>query len=158
MKKIYLVFSGGYPESQIEAVFSTKELAEEYVLHNGTDYEVEEYDVDVPFERGDVLWSVRLNIDTHEERGCEATDKLAYKDLVLYDDYTMCGDCLTMWVEADTSERAIEIANERLNQVKAGGMMFYREVFRRNHTKWGGTYNHVDYHTGEVVNPRDREK
>lgn len=157
MKKIYLVISGGYPESRIEAVFSTKELAEEYVLHNGTDYEVEEYDVDVPFERGDVLWRVRLNIDTHEERGCEATNKPAYKDLVLYDDYTMCGDCLTIWVEADTSERAIKVANGRLNQVKAGGMMFYREVFRRNHTNWGG-YNHVDYRTGEVVNPRDREK
>jgi hypothetical protein len=158
MKKVYIVTSGDYSEYRIEAVFTTNELAEDYVLHNGVDYEIEEYDVDEPFERGDVLWKVRMNIDTHEERGCGVTDKDEYKDLILYDDCTCSGDCLTFWIVADTSERAIKVANERLNQVKAGAMMFYREVFRRHRDRWGNTYKYVDYHTGQTTNPSERKE
>lgn len=153
MKKVYIVTSGNYSEYHIEAVFTTKELAEDYVIHNGVDYDIEEYDVDEPFERGDVLWKVRLNIDTHEERGCGVTDKDKFKDLILYDDSTCSGDCLTFWIVADTSERAIKVANERLNQVKAGAMMFYREVFRHHRDQWGDGYKYVDYHTGQIANP-----
>ena len=46
MAKIYIVTSGEYSDYTIDAVFSTKEKAEEYVQQYGTNYRVEDYDID----------------------------------------------------------------------------------------------------------------
>lgn len=53
--KIYIVTSGSYSDYGINCVFSTKEKADEYVKMKNLsdrweDYNVEEYDVDKPYE------------------------------------------------------------------------------------------------------------
>jgi hypothetical protein len=46
MKKVYLVTSGSYSDYGVEAVFSTRELAKEWINGSKGDYDIEEYDLD----------------------------------------------------------------------------------------------------------------
>lgn len=64
--KAYIVTSGSYSEYHIEAVFSTAELAEEYVARvNGpdewSDRRVEEWDMDEPREAWPGCWKVGID-------------------------------------------------------------------------------------------------
>jgi len=56
MKKVWIVTSGIYSDYEIEAVFSSRELAEAYVekfkeVYSRDDVRVEEYDLDKPKEK-----------------------------------------------------------------------------------------------------------
>ena len=48
MAKIFIVTSGEYSDYHIDAAFSTREKAEEYVDIYGPDYMIKEYEVDAP--------------------------------------------------------------------------------------------------------------
>jgi hypothetical protein len=73
-KKIYVVTSGEYSDYSIEAVFSTKELAGEYVsygekinLFGYTGAEIEEFDLDISFPKypkDKAHWSITLDLKT----------------------------------------------------------------------------------------------
>lgn len=154
MRHVFIVTSGAYSDYRISGVFSTKELAEEYVQLSGSDSIVEEYLLDEPINKtDDALWRVLLNIENHNVLSCEIVNYFEYIDRidgVSYHEYHE-GKCLMFYLRADTKERAIKIANERLNQVLCGRDMFYRRVFVEIIGCFGRGYPIVDYNTGEII-------
>lgn len=127
MDKVFIVTSGRYSDYFIEAVFSSKEKAEDYINANGTDdsWEVNEYEVDKEStECRDAIYDVFINIKTgdvyvngREEQG----DNLSYafdakrKDCFLYNG----NESIRMWLESDSLERVKKVASERWMQIKA---------------------------------------
>ena len=154
MSNIFIVTSGDYSDYGISAVFSTRQLAEEYVQRHGTEYIVEEYPLDPLDDRTDnVLWNVLMKIENHDVLSCRRIDWFEYvdcKNSVRYFEYSV-GRCLMFYLRADTMDRAIKIANERLNQVLCGKDMFYRRVFIQVKGYYGVEYPIVDYNTGEII-------
>lgn len=69
MKKVYVVSSGSYSDYKVEAIFSTKKLAEEFeTLVPDLDYnDIEEYEFDPPtadlIKRGYSIWRIHMLID-----------------------------------------------------------------------------------------------
>ena len=60
-KKVWIVTSGIYSDYNIEAVFSSRELAEAYLekfkeVYPGEDVRIEEYDLDKPKEKWVLTW------------------------------------------------------------------------------------------------------
>ena len=148
MDKVYIVTDGDYSDYRIVAVFSTEEQAKDYIQCTGRGDSYAEYEVDVPYERKDRVWEVVMRITDHEV--------LWYNVENQYDNIENClrmvrnreGDRLYQWIKAETSERAIKIANERIGQILAGAYMFYKNAFL---TDDRGGHPYVSYTTGEVV-------
>ena len=154
MGDIFIVTSGEYSDYGISAVFSTRELAEEYVQRNGSDYRVEEYPLDPLDDRTDnVLWNVLMKIENHNVLSCRRIGKFEYVDCGNCVRYVIAhsGECLSFNLRADTMDRAIKVANERMNQVLCGRDMFYRKVFIKVKGYFGMGYPIVDYDTGEII-------
>lgn len=66
MKKIYIVTSGSYSDYGIDAVFSTKELAEIFVSRFGEDMNIEEWDLDKgesELREGHSMYFLRISKD-----------------------------------------------------------------------------------------------
>lgn len=155
MSNIFIVTSGDYSDYGISAVFSTRDLAEEYVQRNGSDYRVEEYPVDEPIDREERIWEVLLEIDNHNVVSCQSWRNEKYvpwpcKNGVHYIKLAR-GWCLQFFIMADTMDRAIKVANERMNQVLCGRDMFYQKVFIKVKGYFGMRYPIVDYNTGEII-------
>lgn len=93
MAKIFIVTSGEYSDYHIDAVFSTREKAEEYADICGPDYEIEEYEVDAPVDNKDGIWKVRLDM---QSGAIDSVEKLIFEtkmdelliDSVLYGIYS----------------------------------------------------------------------
>ena len=127
-KKIYIVTSGEYSDYGINAVFTTKEKAADYVEQHGTDYNVEEYDLDEEVEKKAQLWSVGFRVDDGEL--LEATTRSFEEDKVR----DTCSVKLswsgklyiTFYIDADSMDRAIKIASERFAAVKANEYIWLR--------------------------------
>ena len=125
--KIYIVTSGEYSEYHIDAVFSTKELADDYIQQNGTDYGIEEYNLDEEIDRSTKLWMVKFDIkdgklkDAHVE-DCEE-DK--FRDTCKVSDYFR-SQRINFFVDADTMNKAVKIAKERFVAVKANEYIWLR--------------------------------
>lgn len=151
MSNIFIVTSGEYSDYRISAVFSTKELAKEYIQHHGSDYRVEEYPLDDRVDN--VLWNVLIKIDNHNVLSCRKIGEHEYKYLINSVRYVESpnGKCLSFGVIARTAEKAKKIANERLNQVLCGRDMFYQKVFIKVKGYFGMGYQIVDYNTGEII-------
>jgi len=137
MTKVYAVNSGSYSDYRVNAIFSTKELAEEFMQfipdddYNG----IEEYELDSKepdlIRRGYSLWVIHMLKDGTTERVekreigiwsvgnvghsiWERTKAPAYKGKGIL-------DILTSTVWAKTEEQAIKIVNEHRAQMIARG-------------------------------------
>lgn len=134
MKIIYAVSSGSYSDYKVDALFSSKKLAEDFiaVMKNRDTYFIEEYELNPPIadliRRGYSLWSVhmlkdgttehakRVNV-THYDSSYfiwERTKATAYKGKGI-------PDILTAYVLAKTEKQAIKITNEKRIQMIAEG-------------------------------------
>lgn len=148
MAKVYIVTDGDYSDYHIVAVFSTEEKAKEYIQTTGEGDDYIEVEVDLPYERKDRVWCIEMMVSDHEVTG--------YGVERYYDNVEDCirlqrrrfGDTLSLWIKADTYERAIKIANERIGQVLAGAYIFYKKAFLAD---GNNECPYVNYHTGEVV-------
>ena len=137
MKKIYAVNAGSYSDYRVIALFSTTELAEEFMAAVSADYNtLEEFDLDPKtvdlIKRGYSLWYVCMlrNGDTEvatkysmdaysvsdvSHRIWRRTEIPAYKGKDL-------PDCLVSTMLAKDKNHAIKIANElRVQMIADGG-------------------------------------
>lgn len=125
--KIYIVTSGEYSDYHIDAVFSTKGLAEDYIQQNGTDYRIEEYNLDEEIDRNTKLWRVEFDIKDGEFKEAHVRDyaKDDFRDTCKVSDYFDCTR-INFFVDADTMDRAVKIASERFAAVKANEYIWLR--------------------------------
>lgn len=156
MNKVYIVTCGEYSDYGIAAVYSTEEQAYEYVDCNGTDFRVEEYDIDTTVEKKERIWEVFINTETYSVLRCESgIYGPAMKDIIrLYEVYGKGSvPYMALYIQCDTVKRACKIASERLMQVKSNPV-FYERVFNKYPDKYGIlVFKSVVYGTGEFAGP-----
>lgn len=157
MKKIYIVVGGEYSDYHIEAVFSTREKAEEYIQQHGTYYRIEVLGVDeVIVDKKNKIWEVSMRFDNFELDYCEPFENeyyALYKDTFRYDTLRHY-EKIKQYIEADSMERAVKVASERMAQIKANKDILYSRAFilKRDTTYYNhGTYPMVYYKTGEIM-------
>lgn len=157
MAKIYIVTSGEYSDYHIEAVFSTREKAEEYIQQHGTQYRIEPHGVDeVIVDKKNKIWEVSMRFDNFELDYCEPFENeyyALYKDTFRYDTLWHY-EKIKQYIEADSMERAVKVASERMAQIKANKDILYSRAFilKRDTTYYNhGTYPTVYYKTGEIM-------
>ena len=157
MEQVYIVTSGEYSDYTIEAVFSTRKKAEEYVDAHGSDYRVEEYPVDdAEVKKNESIWLVSVNWKTGEVISANPEDFDEYyadkEGTVQYkkswDEY------LDIVLMSDSMERAKKVAAERFMQVKAlhavkFPLLMKECVIEYNHI--GKIYPFYDYNTGKIL-------
>lgn len=160
MEKVYIVTSGDYSDYHIDAVFSTRKKAKEYVDAHGSDYCVEEYPVDdTPVEKKESIWLASIDWKTGEVMSANPenydsyyTDKV---DTVQYRD-TGFNKYLDFVLESDSMERVKKVASERFMQVKALSKVKFPLLDKEcvilkilslpNHI-----YPFYNYHTGNII-------
>ena len=155
IQNVYIVTSGDYDESKIDAVFSTENKAKEYIQQNGTGYRIEEYIIDKEDTIAENrLWEVAINLSNNEITSCEpASDYEKYIDCIhLY-------QCVNEYIlyfhlQADCMDNAISIAKERLDNILKNKDTFYKKVFEPHFVK-GMIFSHkeyerVNYFSGEL--------
>lgn len=142
--KIYIVTSGEYSDYHIDAVFSTKELAEDYIQQNGTDYVIEEYNLDEEIDRNTKLWKVKFDINDGKLKDAQVMDyeEDDFKDTCKVLDYFR-SQLINFFVDADTMNKAVKIASERFAAVKANEYIWLRltrpyELDKYGHNKFEG--------------------
>lgn len=125
--KIYIITSGEYSEYHIDAVFSTKELAEDYIQQHGTDYIIGEYNIDEEIDRSTKLWRVEFDIKDGEIKDASVRDyeEDDCRDTCKVSDHLHCS-LINFFVDADTMNKAIKIASERFAAVKANEYIWLR--------------------------------
>lgn len=132
-KKIYIVTSGCYSDYQIEAVFTTEEKANEYVQQHGTDYNIEEYDVDEEVVKSEKSWSVEFYLDKDFNLGnypptasCASwRNTIDPKDTCHVSLYAGM-NAMNFKVVTDSLDKAIKIASERLAAIKSNDYIWSR--------------------------------
>ena len=130
-KKIYIVTSGEYSDYGIDAVFTTKEKAVDYVEQHGTDYNIEEYELDKEVEKKNQLWYIAFCIDDGELR--EAIP-ISYNRNKLVDTCSIFDNFnarekyqnICIYIDADSMDKAVKIAKERFFAVKANEYIWLR--------------------------------
>jgi hypothetical protein len=88
MNKIYIVTSGSYSDYQINAVFSTRELAQKYVdKFESTDYRVEEHELDTGTRNYDKsLYHVSATYTEGSRSGISSNDR--WESVYFYEETT----------------------------------------------------------------------
>lgn len=126
-KKVYAVAEGEYSDYHIECIFSTKEKANEFVQCHGTNYYIEEYELDQEVVKEEKLWCVSFCIDNDKDADCVPSSYVEMRDKCKIDDY-YCrdSDTICFYVDADTMDRAIKIARERYVAVKSNDYIWLR--------------------------------
>lgn len=129
--KIYIVTSGEYSDYEIEAVFTTKEKAVEYVEQNGTRYNIEEYNLDEEVEKKTQLWSIEFCVE--DGKLCEASPTSYDRNKVIdtcfiFDTFGYRKEIpyIRFYVDADAMDRAVKIARERFASVKSNDYIWLR--------------------------------
>lgn len=125
-KKIYVVTAGEYSDYRIEAVFSTEEKAYEYVQQNGTDFCIEEYNLDEEVVKETKLWAIEFEIESNRNKHSSPVTNMELKDTCKVTEYLSFKPYITFYVEAETMDRAIKIASERFASVKANEYIWLR--------------------------------
>lgn len=132
-KKIYIVTSGEYSDYRIDAVFTTKEKANEFIQQQGSGFRIEEFVIDEEkVKKEEKIWDVEINIDDNsvnksipriflcrEEGTCE------------YHEYFR-NDVVDLYVKADSMDKAIKIAKERYFAIKAKDYIWSTLTKREN--------------------------
>lgn len=156
MDKVYIITYGNYSDYSICAVFSTRDKAEEYIQQHGNVFRIEEHLLDEAVEHSEI-WSVEIGISTHKVKQCESVSDSWYNERV--DKFRIFEPVLSSdeWsikivLRADSMNRAIKVANERVAQIVANKDLFYASAF--NKVEWGifgiRDYPWVDYNTGKI--------
>lgn len=126
-KKIYIVTRGEYSDYKIYAMFTTKEKANAYIQQNGTEYNIEEYNLDEEVKKKTQLWRIIFNIEDGKLYGaspisCDRNKvvdtcyiKLLWKKLNII-----------FYIDADAMNRAVKVASERFAAVKANEYIWLR--------------------------------
>ena len=129
-KKIYIVTSGEYSEYEINAVFTTKEKAVDYVEQHGTYYDIEEYELDKEVEKKSQLWSIVFCIEDgkFDEANPISYNKNKEVDTCYVEERFGNGKMyyIIFLVDADSMNRAVKIARERFAAVKANEYVWLR--------------------------------
>lgn len=156
MEKVYIVTSGEYSDYQINAVFSTREKAEECVDIQGTGYRIEEFPIDEPMERKERIWRVFIDCLSGEIENAYPTD--SYEDKI---DTVQFGSGFhesTVYIilKSDSLERVKKVASERFMQVKAllavkFPFLTTECVINRRFGSFRKEYPFYDYYTGKIV-------
>ena len=130
--KAYVVTSGSYSDYRIEAVFSTREKAEEYLQYNDDEYRVEEYELDKVFEKEESLWRILIGLSEDNVR----VSKYEYDDEDENHKVNSMGLFKSLgrnkqfvfetWVKTETKDRAIKIARERLVAARTNEIIWLR--------------------------------
>lgn len=138
MKTIYAVNSGCYSDYRIDALFSTRKLAEEFMasVPDGDYNGIEEFELDPPtadlLRRGYSVWDVHMLMNGDTER-VDRTDNSKYNvkyasthriwERTKAPAYRGKGnhDILISMVWAKTEAAAIKIVNEKRTQMIAAG-------------------------------------
>lgn len=156
-KKIYIVTSGKYSDYSINAVFTTKEKAVDYVEQHGTCYNVEEYDLDEKAEKKTQLWCIDFCVE--DGKLYEASPTSYYRNKVVDTcsifenfDYGKAKSYIRFYIDADSMDRAVKIASERFAAVKANEYIWLR-LTRPYKIDWFGTrkYERFNVKTNEFV-------
>ena len=127
-KKIYIVTSGEYSDYHIEAVFTTKEKAVEYVEQHGTDYNIEKHNLDEEVEKKTQLWSIVFCIENGKllEGNTRSFKEDEVRDTCFVELSWNGKLYITFYVDADSMDRAVKIARERFAAVKANEYVWLR--------------------------------
>lgn len=127
-KKIYIVTSGEYSDYEINRVFSTRELAEDFIQHIGDDYRIEEYHIDEPIVRRNKLWLITFNVETGELDSATTTNYKVEerKDTCQYCDKYISNPSMHLYVYTETMDKAKKIASERFVAIKANEYIWLR--------------------------------
>ena len=163
-KKVYVVTSGEYSDYGIEGIFDSREKAEEYINHSASTElnDIEEYNLnELKPDKSEKVFKLRSKFDEIDFHITGyGPDAAHYKDLMCRADsggWIPSNDVI-FYICADTRERAIKIASERLRQVKAEEHFRYpllrRSIGVKSNDYKKQIYPFVHYHTGEVVLPK----
>lgn len=127
-KKIYIVTSGEYSDYRIDAVFTTKEKAVDYVEQHGTRYSIEEYELDEEVEKKTQLWTVVFCVDNGKlvDGNTRSFKEDEVRDTCFVELSWNGKLYITFYVDADSMDRAIKIARERFAAVKANEYIWLR--------------------------------
>jgi hypothetical protein len=156
MDKVYIITYGNYSDYSICAVFSTRDKAEEYIQQHGNVFRIEEHLLDEEVRQSEI-WSVEIGMSSHKINQCvscsdswsvERVDKFRVFEPLFSD-----GEwSIKLLLRADSMNRAVKVANERVAQIVANKDMFYARAF--NKVEWGvfgiRDYPWVDYNTGKI--------
>jgi hypothetical protein len=110
--KVYIVTSGFYSDYTIEEVFSSIELAKEYVDTKGDDFRVEDYEIDKPIIRKKGIFSVSISLYSKKVFNVWKGKHTSYKDLFQFES-NFYNNWINFYIESDSKDRAIKIACER---------------------------------------------
>ena len=126
--KVYIVTSGEYSDYRINAVFSTKEKAEDYLAAEPSNVEtpeIEEYEMDMPPSEWwtTIVYMLRdgtvKNHQTSLKRKDEEAGFLFLKSVPIY--YPAIVELAWVVVTKDV-DRAIKVVNEKRTQIIALGL------------------------------------
>lgn len=128
-QKIYIVTSGCYSDYVINAVFSTKEKAVDYVEQHGTRYDIEEYNLDEEVEKKTQLWCIGFRVEDGElctasptsYNGNEVVDTCSIIETFYWKESR-----IRFYIDAGSMDRAVKIARERFAAVKANEDIWLR--------------------------------
>ena len=151
-KKIYIVTSGEYSDYRIDAVFSKKEKAEEYVQNNGSDYRIEDYKLDEPIVKENKLWLISFNLEdgSIEDAKVSNRKKEYYCDTCNYAPYSFVKH-INFYVEAEFMDKAKKIASERFAAVKANEYILLRLTHPYASTNYKNKYERFNVKTNEFI-------
>lgn len=132
-KKIYIVTSGEYSDYRINAVFSTRKLARDYIQQRGTEYRIEVYNLDEEVVKETKLWRIAfslVNSSLIEAEAIDYQDKY-YKDKKrdtcgIHEGFFSDEIQINFFVDADSMDKAVKIARERLAAIKANEYIWLR--------------------------------
>lgn len=129
-KKTYIVTSGEYSEYGIDAVFTTKEKAVDYVEQHGTCYNIEEYDLDDEVEKKTQLWHIVFCVEDGKLNKASPTsyniNRVVDTCYISEPFNWRAGSHICFYVDADSMNRAVKIARERFAAVKANEYIWLR--------------------------------
>jgi hypothetical protein len=156
MDKVYIITYGDYSDYSICAVFSTRDKAEEHIQQHGNTFRIEEHLLDEEIEQSEI-WSVEIGMSSHKINQCvscsdgwssERVDKFRVFEPIFHNSEWS----IKMLLRADSMNRAIKVASERVAQIVANKDLFYASAF--NKVRWGilgiQDYPWVDYNTGKI--------
>ncbi|MBQ8521410.1 MAG: hypothetical protein IJ456_08570 [Bacteroides sp.] len=162
-KKVYVVTAGDYSDYHIKGIFDSREKAEEYINHS-TDSDlndIEEYNLnELKPDKREKMFEIRSDFENIDCKIVGHSSKpMIYKDLMHIMNFGL-GDSkqyIYFHICADTRERAIKIASERLRQVKAEEHFRFPMLRRLVGFRYYGSkvveFPSIHYHTGEIVLP-----
>ena len=131
--KVYIVTSGEYSDYRINAVFTTKEKANEYIQQNGTDYQIEKYNLNEEVVKEEKLWRVQFPLDRDfcidSHRSVSATSwecNENFKDTCIVSSIGSSKYFINFYIVADAMDRAIKVASERFMAIRANEYFWIR--------------------------------